>query len=176
MIVFAVSTGSTLATNVNQTPTDKFKNANESLELQCLHSISSYNVILWYKQTHGGTLTLLGYLYATTKSVEPEFSGKFEMDGDANINKKNSLTISNLLLNDSAVYFCAASLHSVSDHLPLSTITHLLSAGKLSAIRHSHLCTCHQCPQYTFLHVTWFQKPFTQRAKPCSKSAKLWDK
>ena len=39
------------------------------------------------------------------------------MDGDPNTNKKNSLTISNLLLNDSAVYFCAASLHSVSDHL-----------------------------------------------------------
>ena len=108
MIVFAVSTGSTLATNVNQTPTDKFKNANESLELQCLHRIPNYNVIMWYKQTHGGTLTLLGYLYTTTKSVEPEFSGKVKMDGNANTNKKNSLTISNLLLNDSAVYFCAA--------------------------------------------------------------------
>ena len=155
MIVFAVSTGSTLATNVNQTPTDKFKNANESLELECFHTIPNYNVILWYKQTHGGTLTLLGYLIGTSPGpIEREFSGKVKMDGDANTNKKNSLNISNLLLNDSAVYFCAASLHSVSDHLPLSTITHLLSAGKLSAIRHSHLCTCHQCPQYTCLHVT----------------------
>ena len=62
------------------------------------------------------------------------------MDGNANTNKKNSLTISNLLLNDSAVYFCAASLHSVSDHLPLSTITHLLSAGKtLTPQTTSHL-------------------------------------
>ena len=62
------------------------------------------------------------------------------MDGDPNTNKKNSLTISNLLLNDSAVYFCAASLHSVSDHLPLSTITHLLSAGKtLTPQTTSHL-------------------------------------
>src|SRR4029434_8461589 len=132
MIVFAVSTGSTLATNVNQTPSDKFKNANETLELQCFHTIPSYNRILWYKQTHGGTLTLLGYLYTSPGTIEPEFSGKVEMDGDPNTNKKNSLTISNLLLNDSAVYFCAASLHSVSDHLPHSTITHLLSAGKLS--------------------------------------------
>ena len=140
MIVFAVSTGSTLATNVNQTPTEKFKNASETLELQCLHSIPSYNVILWYKQTHGGTLTLLGYLYTSPGTIEPEFSGKVKMDGDPNTNKKNSLTISNLLLNDSAVYFCAASLHSVSDHLPLSTITHLLSAGKtLTPQTTSHL-------------------------------------
>ena len=140
MIVFAVSTGSTLATNVNQTPTEKFKNASETLELQCLHSIPSYNVILWYKQTHGGTLTLLGYLYTSPGTIEPEFREKVKMDGDPNTNKKNSLTISNLLLNDSAVYFCAASLHSVSDHLPLSTITHLLSAGKtLTPQTTSHL-------------------------------------
>ena len=149
-----VSTGSTLANSVNQTASDQIKNASQSLKLECFHTIPSYNRILWYKQTHGGTLTLLGYLYTSPGTIEPEFSGKVKMDGNANTNKKNSLTISNLLLNDSAVYFCAASLHSVSDHLPLSTITHLLSAGKLSAIRHSHLCTCHHCPQNTFLHAT----------------------
>ena len=103
-----VSTGSTLATSVNQTASDQIKNASESLKLECFHTIPSYNRILWYKQTHGGTLTLLGYLYTSPGTIEPEFHEKLKMDGDPNTNKMNSLTISNLLLNDSAVYFCAA--------------------------------------------------------------------
>lgn len=100
--------GTVFATNVNQTPSEQIKISTKSLQIQCSHSIQGYNRILWYKQTWSGTLTLLGYLILSQETTEPDFRGKVKMEGSANVNEKNSLTIYNLSLNDSAVYFCAA--------------------------------------------------------------------
>lgn len=108
MNVYVVSIGTVFATNVNQTPSEQIKISSESLQIQCSHSIQGYNRILWYKQTWSATLTLLGYLILSQETTEPDFRGKVKMEGSANVNEKNSLTIYNLSLNDSAVYFCAA--------------------------------------------------------------------
>jgi len=46
-------------------------------------------------------------------NLEKDVKGKINFDGDGR--KQSSLTISDLKLNDSAVYFCAASLRSAAD-------------------------------------------------------------
>ncbi len=49
---------------------------------------------------------LMGYLNYDKENKELEFENKIKLEGDGQ--KNGTLTISNLRLNDSAVYFCAA--------------------------------------------------------------------
>uniref|UniRef100_A0AAZ3ST76 Immunoglobulin V-set domain-containing protein n=1 Tax=Oncorhynchus tshawytscha TaxID=74940 RepID=A0AAZ3ST76_ONCTS len=86
----------------------------KSAKIECSHSISGYNVILWYKQSNNRELMLLGYMVGT--SAIPEAG--FDIEGDASAGGTSTLTIKQLTPNSSAVYYCAASLHSASD-LPL---------------------------------------------------------
>uniref|UniRef100_A0A8K9UVF8 Ig-like domain-containing protein n=1 Tax=Oncorhynchus mykiss TaxID=8022 RepID=A0A8K9UVF8_ONCMY len=99
---------------VHQGPADLYKNQRELAKMECSHSISSYNVILWYKQSNYREFVYLGYMIGT--SGFPEVG--FDIEGDANAGGTSTLTIKQLTPNSSAVYYCAASLHSASD-LPL---------------------------------------------------------
>ncbi|KAL7862356.1 hypothetical protein SRHO_G00137970 [Serrasalmus rhombeus] len=92
---------------VSQIPAELFRKSGESADLQCSHSISGYNTILWYKQARNGELQFMGYLTVTSPQPEPEFSKKVKFSGRGNTN--GTLTINALTSNDSAVYFCAAS-------------------------------------------------------------------
>lgn len=112
MVFFAVSfTGVSLSDQVHQTPADMCKNPNETATLRCLHTISTYNRILWYKQSQGGQLQLLGYMWGSLPTLEANVSAT--LDGSADENKNCTLTIEKLQQDSNAVYFCAASLHSV---------------------------------------------------------------
>ena len=53
----------------------------------------------------------------TTYMPETEYKDKIELKGNANENQNSSITINNLSSNDTAVYYCAASLHSAADAL-----------------------------------------------------------
>ena len=76
--------------------------------LNCSHSIDNYNQILWYKQQRiDKKLQLLGYIYL--KSVTPEKGMAVEIGGSANQGETATLTIQNISVESSAVYFCAAS-------------------------------------------------------------------
>lgn len=55
-------------------------------------------------------MQLLGYMYVNNPNLEEGFNVKIE--GDANKDKNCTLTIEGLSLTSSAVYFCAASLHT----------------------------------------------------------------
>ncbi len=99
-------TGFSLSNKVKQSPPDVIKRQGESAEIQCLHSVPSYNQINWYRQNQDQGFTLMGYLYLTSNNEEAGFTNKIEMSGDGNSN--GYLTIKDLLSNDSAVYFCAA--------------------------------------------------------------------
>uniref|UniRef100_A0A3Q2VNN2 Immunoglobulin V-set domain-containing protein n=1 Tax=Haplochromis burtoni TaxID=8153 RepID=A0A3Q2VNN2_HAPBU len=77
-------------------------------------SYEVYNVILWYKQTKNNQLQLLGHVYSTNPSVEPGVT--VTIAGNANKDQTCTLTIKDLTLNSSAVYFCAARYHSATYH------------------------------------------------------------
>lgn len=116
-------TGASQTNDVFQTPPFIIKRTGESVvsEIDCSHQIAAYDVILWYKQDELKALKLLGYLYVNTRNLEKDVKGKISFDGDGR--KRSSLTISDLLLNDSGVYFCAASRHSAAEFPQVSTKT-----------------------------------------------------
>uniref|UniRef100_A0A8C1PAS1 Ig-like domain-containing protein n=1 Tax=Cyprinus carpio TaxID=7962 RepID=A0A8C1PAS1_CYPCA len=79
--------------------------------LSCRHGDSSYTFLYWYQQKrNSGSLELIGMLNYGIVSEEDKFKPRFNITGDAT--KDAFLFISNLNAEDSAVYFCAASLHS----------------------------------------------------------------
>ncbi|XP_076155561.1 uncharacterized protein LOC143138949 [Alosa pseudoharengus] len=119
---------SAMTTGVSQTPPDMFKNREVSAEFQCSHNISGYNVILWYQQPQAGGMTLLGYVYRITKVKEKPFEQNIELNGSSGENEKSFITIKNLSSDDSALYYCAASVHSA--------IHPVLSSQKLISISH----------------------------------------
>nr|XP_024658107.1 immunoglobulin lambda-1 light chain [Maylandia zebra] len=98
--------GVSLSDQVHQTPADMCKNPNETATLRCLHTISTYNRILWYKQSQGGQLQLLGYMWGSRPTLEANVSAT--LDGSADENKNCTLTIEKLQQDSNAVYFCAA--------------------------------------------------------------------
>ena len=104
------STGSSLSDKVQQRPANIYKKPAETAEISCSHSIDTYDRILWYKQINNRQLQFLGLMYVDTEFPEPGSGVK--MAGNGNKDQNVTLTIEGLNLNSSAVYFCAASLHS----------------------------------------------------------------
>uniref|UniRef100_A0AAQ6AI85 Ig-like domain-containing protein n=1 Tax=Amphiprion ocellaris TaxID=80972 RepID=A0AAQ6AI85_AMPOC len=91
---------------VYQTSANIYKKKGETAKIHCSHSILNYNSILWYKQLENRQLQFLGYVYYN--NAYPEAG----IDGDANPGRNCTLTTEKLELSSSAIYFCAASLHS----------------------------------------------------------------
>ncbi|KAF4102510.1 hypothetical protein G5714_017310 [Onychostoma macrolepis] len=90
-----------------QTPSDLLKKENEFAEIKCTNNVQNYDVIQWYKQSQRNMgLQFMGYLNIKQDVKETKFNDKIKLDGDGRNNV--TLIISNLRLNDSAVYFCAA--------------------------------------------------------------------
>lgn len=92
--------------SVSQFPADLLRKDGESAVFECLHGISGYNYILWYKQAPNRELQFLGRLAFTDSEPEAEFRNKVTFSGEGN--KNGTLTINALTSNDTAVYFCAA--------------------------------------------------------------------
>uniref|UniRef100_A0A668SJV2 Ig-like domain-containing protein n=1 Tax=Oreochromis aureus TaxID=47969 RepID=A0A668SJV2_OREAU len=107
-------TGSSLSDRVHQDPANMYKNQGETAEITCSHSIDNYDQILWYKKTKSSQLQLLGYMFGTSKSREPGVT--VTIGGNANKDKNCTLTINDLFMNSSVVYFCAARYHSATYH------------------------------------------------------------
>ncbi|RXN11371.1 TCR beta variable [Labeo rohita] len=91
---------------VDQSPSDLIRRPGESAKIQCLHSVSGYNQINWYRQKQGQEFTFMGYLLRAGPNPEKEFTEKIDMSGNGNSN--GSLIIKNLQSSDSGMYFCAA--------------------------------------------------------------------
>uniref|UniRef100_A0A3B4FFY0 Ig-like domain-containing protein n=1 Tax=Pundamilia nyererei TaxID=303518 RepID=A0A3B4FFY0_9CICH len=106
------STGSSLSDQVSQDPADIYTKG-EDAKIYCSHSIPSYNRVLWYKQSEK-QLQYLGYML--TDKGYPETGVNVEMDGNADQGKNCTLTIKEIKLNSSGVYFCAARYHSGTHH------------------------------------------------------------
>uniref|UniRef100_A0A3Q3X2J8 Immunoglobulin V-set domain-containing protein n=1 Tax=Mola mola TaxID=94237 RepID=A0A3Q3X2J8_MOLML len=107
-----VTSCSSLSDKVHQSPAEMLHNREETAKINCSHSIQDYNYIYWYKLTEDRQMQLLGYMY--NNDGNPEAGSGVKIEGGARKDQTCTLTIEGLGLNSSAVYFCAASLHSES--------------------------------------------------------------
>lgn len=109
VLCFFILIGASLSDQVHQAPAEIYCKQGGTVKITCSHSIDTYNRVLWYKQTKDRQLQLLGYMLAD--NAYPENEVDVEMNGNANKDQNCTLTVKNLMQN-SSVYFCAASLHS----------------------------------------------------------------
>ena len=88
----------------------------QNLTLTCLYTDKGYNMISWYKQTHGERPTFI--CVDCESSERRTFSNDFKNNPrfrvQANNNEAN-LTITNLQFSDSAAYYCAKKYFYVFD-------------------------------------------------------------
>lgn len=64
--------------------------------------------MLWYQQKENGLMSLIGYSYFGSDSAkEEEFDNRFDIKRE-NM-QTGALSISSVIVSDSAMYFCAAS-------------------------------------------------------------------
>ncbi|KAF0043903.1 hypothetical protein F2P81_003061 [Scophthalmus maximus] len=159
---------------VVQTPRSITKGTGESVdgEINCSHSITDYQSILWYKQDEQKAPKFLGYLNLNYPAPAADVRGKITFKGDAR--KHSDLQVSDLVLNDSGVYFCAASRHSAAESTRVKTKT-LESTDRMF----SHLNTCRQPVWGGFLGSVpqkyWGEKKCLVGGDDVTQTPVLWE-
>ncbi|XP_026162950.1 uncharacterized protein LOC113130463 [Mastacembelus armatus] len=101
--------GCSLSNKVDQTPSSILGTRDHFTTISCSHSVTSYNVILWYQQPVGDSaLKLIGYIQYTNPTLEHSFQQHFNVTGDGS--SKSQLHVLKLRQpEDSGMYYCAAS-------------------------------------------------------------------
>ena len=98
--------------DVTQHPEISWSYVSQSAEMNCSHNKDiSHNQMYWYRQRPGETMTLVVY---TVVGVQPDYGGAPQTKYSAikENSESGALTVKDLQLEDSAVYFCAVSKHS----------------------------------------------------------------
>lgn len=139
--MFCFFTGASNTNSIFQTPLFIIKRSASSVVsgINCSHNITNYDVILWYKQEGQGVLKLLGNLNVNFINLEDNVKGKISFDGHGRTNSE--LTIYNLTLSDSGVYFCAAREHSAAYSLQVNTKTYLYLSAERQQFRLLNTCS-----------------------------------
>ncbi|MEQ2256554.1 hypothetical protein ILYODFUR_025336 [Ilyodon furcidens] len=102
-----------LSSKVLQEPPSILGSLQGPATINCSHSVSTYDTILWYQKPSGDSaLKLIGYNLISGAKLEDEFKDHFSMSGDGS--KKSELRVQKLQPEDSSIYYCAASRHSDS--------------------------------------------------------------
>uniref|UniRef100_A0A3P8SBW8 Ig-like domain-containing protein n=1 Tax=Amphiprion percula TaxID=161767 RepID=A0A3P8SBW8_AMPPE len=124
---YCLCTGFIDGSDVTQTSI-LWKKQGEDATIDCSHTKSAlYFYMYWYRQLPGETMKLIVF---TTKGINNHDFGDF------NGRKHSNLSISTVSVNDSAVYFCAASRHSAADDTHVNTKTLLCRLTVLHTITH----------------------------------------
>ncbi len=113
MFFLLIFTGIVGGSDVVQDPI-LWKAQGSSAVMNCIQNKGvSYSLMYWYKQRPGETMKLI---VITNAYGEPEFGDvdKNKFDAEKSDPKNGSLTVKDLEPDDSAIYFCSASEHSVS--------------------------------------------------------------
>ncbi|XP_037833876.1 uncharacterized protein LOC108233918 [Kryptolebias marmoratus] len=110
-----VNDGASDQTFVFQTPPSIIKKPGESVdgEIHCSHNASDSDHLLWYKQDKHQAPKCLGYLNRNMPHPEEDVEDRINFAGESS--DYSNLTISAVSVNDSAVYFCAVSQHSMEE-------------------------------------------------------------
>ncbi|CAB1450313.1 unnamed protein product [Pleuronectes platessa] len=126
--------------NVVQKPPSIFKRTGESVdsEINCSHDIKDLDIILWYKQVQHD-MEYLGYLNRNMALLENDLPGQISFDGDGK--KYSDLTVSNLSISDSGVYFCAVRQHSATKCPQVNTKTLESTPDKQDVQEPKHLAS-----------------------------------
>ncbi|CAJ0940912.1 unnamed protein product [Ranitomeya imitator] len=100
-----------LAEDVIQKPRFHLAHHKENVALTCVHDKSGYDTKYWYKQQKGLGLVLIGFTVYSEVTMESDFKdGRIIIQ--PNSTNVSHLNISNVSAKDSAVYYCASSIHS----------------------------------------------------------------
>lgn len=107
-------TGDSLSTKVHQAPSSIITSPDVSPLINCNHSISLYDTILWYQRPVGDSaLKLIGFIQYTRRTMEDKFKDHFNITGDGST-KAQLHVLKPRQPQDSGMYYCAASRHSDS--------------------------------------------------------------
>ena len=110
-------TGSAAENDVTQTPGILWKHHGDSAEMNCSHTKdATYNQMYWYRQRQGETMSLVVF---TTLGGREQF-GDFNKSEYSTVKTeadKGSLTVTSVKSDDSGIYFCSVSEHSVADSI-----------------------------------------------------------
>ncbi|CAH2322628.1 Ig kappa chain V-I region Walker precursor [Pelobates cultripes] len=98
------------AAEVKQTPLFKIPSLGENVSLICSHEDSSFIYKYWYRQEKGKALVFIGQMYRETVTMDTLVENKMSIKPDGFM--KSLLTIHNFMVEDSAAYYCASSIHS----------------------------------------------------------------
>ncbi|XP_060788808.1 uncharacterized protein LOC132893683 [Neoarius graeffei] len=90
-------------------PSDLIANLNDKVHISCQHNDDNLKVMLWYQQRReSATMALISYSYATAPPNNEAGYPATRFKQSKTNTVTGDLTISNLTLSDSAVYYCAA--------------------------------------------------------------------
>ena len=108
-------TGSAAENDVTQTPGILWKHHGDSAEMNCSHTKGAqYFQMYWYRQRQGETMSLVVF---TSLGVTNDF-GDIDKSKYSTVKTeadKGSLTVISVESDDSGIYFCSVSEHSVAD-------------------------------------------------------------
>ncbi|XP_037097592.1 T cell receptor beta chain MC.7.G5-like [Syngnathus acus] len=102
----AVSSTPLSGQNVMQKPADIVEAANHSVTIECSHTITHYNQILWYHQRDAG-MQLIGYMYYKIPTMEHDWKD-VKLEGNAESGQTCKMVIPKLRPDSSGIYYCAA--------------------------------------------------------------------
>uniref|UniRef100_A0A673LUL0 Ig-like domain-containing protein n=1 Tax=Sinocyclocheilus rhinocerous TaxID=307959 RepID=A0A673LUL0_9TELE len=119
--------------DVSQVPSVLMAVKGSSVQLNCTHKKDS-TFMYWYRQRPGQTMTLI--VFTSTLSSKHDYG-----DSDPNkfpviktVPESGSLTVNNVESDDSAVYFCSVSKHTVCQRLESAIQKHSCIKRSVTAL------------------------------------------